>query len=445
MAAIQERNGSFRVIFRHHGKQHTFTLGRVSPAEAQAKADQVDYLLMRLGQGLLSLQPGGDIVTFVRHDGTLPQPSDPDVDRPTRSEPTLADLRDRYLETHGNGTLEAHTLRGIRRHFRHLVRLLGEGFPIRKLSLADLQGYADRRAKAKGRRGLLSPATIKKEMVTLRTAWNWGVRMKIVAGRFPYDGLRYAKSDEKAPFQTRDEIERQLPGLTTEAAEDLWSSLYLRVEEIGRLLDYAKAHAAHAWIHPMLATAAHTGARKGELLRMRVSDVDFAAGVIVIREKKRQTGTRTQRRVPLTSALTAILKDWMSRHPGGPLLFSPAEEVERSKKRSRTTGHLWKDRPGGNEDRLSGVRERKRLGILPLTEDEASHHLKQTLARSEWSVIRGWHIFRHSFISACASMGTDQRLIDEWVGHTTEEMRRRYRHLYPSVQRQALDSVFGGE
>src|SRR4051812_29097744 len=105
MAAIQERNGSFRVIFRHHGKQHTFTLGRVSPAEAQAKADQVDYLLMRLGQGLLSLQPGGDIVAFVRHDGTPPQPADLDVDQPTRSEPTLADLRDRYLEAHDNGTL----------------------------------------------------------------------------------------------------------------------------------------------------------------------------------------------------------------------------------------------------------------------------------------------------------------------------------------------------
>ena len=60
-------------------------------------------------------------------------------------------------------------------------------------------------------------------------------------------------------------------------------------------------------------------------------------------------------------------------------------------------------------------------------------------------MIRGWHVFRHSFISACASRGIDQRLIDEWVGHTTEEMRRRYRHLYPSVQRQALDSVFGGE
>jgi hypothetical protein len=61
--------------------------------------------------------------------------------------------------------------------------------------MADLQGYVDKRTKAKGRRGSLNPATIKKEIVTLRTAWNWGVRMKIVAGRSPYDGLRYPKSD----------------------------------------------------------------------------------------------------------------------------------------------------------------------------------------------------------------------------------------------------------
>src|SRR3954469_18271353 len=179
MAAIQERNGSYRVLFRHHGKQHTFTLGRVSEAEAKAKADQVDYLLMRLSQGFLTLPADADIVTFVRRDGSIPVAA-----LATRDAPTLGSLRDRYLETH-EGSLEAHTLRGIRRHFRHLTRLLGEGFPIREWSLADLQGYVDKRAKAKGRRGPLTPATIKKEIVSLRTAWNWGVRMKVVSGRYP--------------------------------------------------------------------------------------------------------------------------------------------------------------------------------------------------------------------------------------------------------------------
>jgi integrase len=68
---------------------------------------------------------------------------------------------------------------------------------------------------------------------------------------------------------------------------------------------------------------------------------------------------------------------------------------------------------------------------------------RRTLAGSKWEVVRAWQVLRHSFISACASRGVEQRLIDEWAGHTTEEMRRRYRHLYPSVQREAIASVFG--
>ena len=41
------------------------------------------------------------------------------------------------------------------------------------------------------------------------------------------------------------------------------------------------------------------------------------------------------------------------------------------------------------------------------------------------------------------SGGVDQRLINEWMGHQTEEMRKRYRHLFPDQQREALESVFG--
>jgi hypothetical protein len=46
-------------------------------------------------------------------------------------------------------------------------------------------------------------------------------------------------------------------------------------------------------------------------------------------------------------------------------------------------------------------------------------------------------------VSNCAAAGVDQRLLDSWVGHTTEEMRRRYRHLIPSIEQQAIKQVFG--
>ena len=34
MASLQERNGSYRFIFRHHGRQHFVPIGKVSREEA---------------------------------------------------------------------------------------------------------------------------------------------------------------------------------------------------------------------------------------------------------------------------------------------------------------------------------------------------------------------------------------------------------------------------
>jgi site-specific recombinase XerD len=50
---------------------------------------------------------------------------------------------------------------------------------------------------------------------------------------------------------------------------------------------------------------------------------------------------------------------------------------------------------------------------------------------------------RHSFVSACATKGVDLRMLQEWCGHMSPEMQRRYMHLYPSVQADAMKSVFG--
>ena len=184
----------------------------------------------------------------------------------------------------------------------------------------------DRRAKAKGTGGKrLSPATIRKEIVSLRTAWNWGARMGLVAGRFPYEGLRYPKSDEKPPFQTREEIERQISagGLKPAQVKELWEALYLQSHEISELLANAREHAAHPWVYPLIAMAAHTGARRSELIRMGVGDVDLDGGIVIVRERKRVKGKRSTRRAPLTPLLRTALQEWLAVHPGGPALVLP--------------------------------------------------------------------------------------------------------------------------
>lgn len=439
MAALQHRNGSYRVIFRYHGKQQSFTLGGVSQEEAEKKSALVDYLLLRLEQRLATLPPGIGIVEYLQFDGKPKETDTPD-------KLSLAAFRDRYLETHEN-SLEATTVEGIRLHFKHLVGQLGPAFPVAELSLAELQDYVNRRAKASGTNGrTLSSATIKKEIVTLRTAWNWAAKMKMVSGRFPYDGLRYPKSTEKPPFMTRAEIKRQIAGGGLTAAEqaDLWDALYLELSDIGELLAHVKANAGQPFVYPMVCFAAHTGARRSEILRTRVIDLDLKSKSVTIHERKRVKGRATTRRVPLSPVLIEVLEAWLSIHPGGPMLFCHQPIVERSNKRSTRTGYKdHKARPKTVAGRLAILQPRPRAALGPLTPDEAHDHLKRSLAKSDWEHLRGWHTLRHSFISALASKGVDQRLIDEFVGHQSEEQRRRYRHLYPSVKQEAIALVFG--
>jgi integrase len=442
MATLQKKGKGWYCQFLHHGKRHTFTIGRVSKAEARSKADQVGYLLMRLKQRLAELPPGVDIVEFVQRDGT-PKPRST---TPTQNgELTLVDFRDRYLVT-TRQSQERRSVEGIELHFKHLASALGERFPIRELKMSDLQEYINRRAKAKGMYGRrLSPATIKKEIVTLRTAWNWAVEMDLVTGRFPNKSLRFPRLDEKPPFMTRDEIERRIAagGLTEAETKDLWNALFLTLPEVAEVLELLKSGTL-PWVYPMACFAAHTGARRSELLRAGVADIDLEGRTILIHEKKRVKGKTTTRRVPMSPFLAAILKEWLASHPGGQYLFFNPATVHRSRTRSRMTGYKGSNtRASTTNGRIADVKERQVHGIAPVTEDQAHDHFRRSLRGSRWSVIKGWHIARHSFASNCAAKGVDQRLIDRWLGHSTDEMRRRYQHLVPNIEQQAIGSVFG--
>lgn len=435
MSGIQFRHGGYRVYFRYQGKQHIFTLGEVSKDEAETKARQVDYLLMRLKQRLATLPAGIGIVEYVQFDGKQ--------EAPPPAKTTLAQLRDRYLKTH-KASLEANTLATAEMHFRHLAGKFGEKFPMGELTASDLQDYIDHRAKAIWHDKPIGAETIRKEIKTLRTAWNWATTVKLVSGPYPNKGLRFPRSAEQPPFQTLTEIERQIRagGLTQTEIDDLYSAAYLQLHETTDFLSYIKSAAGHGFIYPLLCTASHAGLRRSELIRLKLADVDLEGKILTVHEKKRVKGKATTRRVPMSEFLIAVLKQWISNHPGGPWLFCHEATVARSHKRSKTTGHMGKNRPTSGRARQIGVRTRERVEPSPLTKDEVNHHFRRTVADSKWDVLRGPHTLRHSFIAALASRGVDQRLVEEFAGHMSKETSRRYAHLYPSAKQAALSGVF---
>lgn len=152
------------------------------------------------------------------------------------------------------------------------------------------------------------------------------------------------------------------------------------------------------------------------MIRSVLTDLDFDSNLLTLHERKKSHDKRTTRQVPMSPLLRETLKAWLAEHPGGAFTFSQGLEVARS----RTV----------------------RTQCLPLSHNEAHHHFRRTLEGTKWEKLRGWHVFRHSFCSNCAAKGIDQRIINAWVGHLSDDMVRRYRHLLPDQQQSAIQAVF---
>jgi integrase len=412
MGWVEQRGKKFRLSFRYGGRMFRHSLGVETQKEADESLAVVERNLRLLEEGVLDLPRGANLPLFLLSGGKLTaKPEVVDV-------VTLGGLVELYLGAHA-GAQESNTIYTARIHAAHLKKTLGDDFAVQLLTTSDLQRHVERRAKAKGRGGRpLSPTTIKKEIASFSGIWSWAVRMGHVTGAFPNKGLVYPKTCEKPPFQTRAEIEEQLKrgGLKDDEKRELWNSLFLTLPEVSEFLEYVRETARHDWIYPMFCFAAHTGARRSEILRSRIADFDFQAKSVLIREKKRVKGRRTTRRVPLSGFLASVMREWFDAHPSGVYSISQPLKISRSRK--------------------------SRADYVPVTVDESNHHFNATIAGSKWDVIPGWHCFRHSFASNCAARGIDQRLINAWLGHQTEEMARRYAHLIPNVAKMALDSVF---
>ncbi|MBL8829826.1 MAG: site-specific integrase [Planctomycetaceae bacterium] len=409
MAGIQQRGDSWRVYFRYQRIQHTLNIGRVTKAEAKLWLAKVDEKLLRLKQGLLDIPPGMTVTDFIMRDGKV---------SPQAMATTFDQLHRAYIAARSNGSLEANTLATAELHLSHLSTYLGRSFLLSGFSHQHLQEYVNKRSKdtvkaIDAKRAKLSKearktcpvrhvsaVTIRKEVSTFRQAWAWGFRAGLLTGTFPSAGLSYPRIEETAPFATWEQIERQIKA---GASSSLWESLYLDAQQIKELLDHFQAkNDAREWIYPMLACAALTGARRAELMRMTPGDVDLQARVIIIREKKKAKGKNTQRRVPMIDRLVDAITPLME---GRKYLFGDGQK--------------------------------------PMTADKAKQTFRRLFKPTKWKVVRGFHVFRHSFISVMASRGTDQRVIDDMAGHSTDAQRKRYRHLAPQVSKDAVSAAFG--
>ncbi len=405
MASLEKdpSSGSYRVRFRFEGKEYKRSLRTKKHRVAHASLGQVEESLRMLEIGLTEIPAEIEEGTFIISGARIRKEK-----KLNRSVRTLANLFQIYEKELPAGSKEERTLKGEKLHFKHLLRHLKPKTLVSAIKPTSIQKYVELRSKDQYRGRFISPETIKKEITTLRLVWNWAKRQEYIDSPPPVNNVIYPKRDEKPPFQTMTEIQRILSrgNVSKEREAAMWESLYLTRSEVDRLLDCVAKQEAEQFVYPMFVLVAHTGMRRSELLRAEKSDFDFEGRTISIREKKRsRKHALSFRRVPMTGLVGKVFQQYFLENPFGERALC------------------------GNDG-------------LPLNADKADHRFEAVLVGSQWEKVRGFHVFRHSFASNATTEGIDQRMIDSWMGHQTEEMRQRYQHLSPDHQQAAIDTIF---
>jgi integrase len=160
---------------------------------------------------------------------------------------------------------------------------------------------------------------------------------------------------------------------------------YLSDDERGRLLDACRV-SRNTSLYTIVVLALSTGARRGELLSLHWSDVDFKRGILTFRETK----NGETRSVPLTGYALDVL----TRH---------------AKVRRLDTTLVFPDD----------------TGTQPASIREAWKHAVKRAGIENFR----FHDLRHSAASYLAMNGASLAEIAEILGHRTLAMVKRYAHL----------------
>ncbi len=283
----------------------------------------------------------------------------------------------------------------------HLIPNLGD-IPLGKLGPLQVQQYYAH-ALASGRMdrraGNLSPQTVVHHSRILHEAMQTAVKWQLIP-RNPCDGA-------EPPRVVRAEMHILTP------------------EQVGRLLETARESSVYVAI--VLAIA--TGARRGEILALRWTDVDLDAATIAINRALEKTKAGIAYKEPKTArsrrvvSLPAFAVEALRRH-----------RVEQAEQRLRM-GPVYEDEGLVCAAATGG----------PLV-NNLSRDYQLVLAKAGLPRVN-FHSLRHAHASMLLSQGVHAKTISDRLGHSGIAITMDlYSHLLPGVGREAatkLDNLLG--
>lgn len=191
--------------------------------------------------------------------------------------PTLlewaTDYMDSSKERHAKKTYEEKVAA-----FKRLIRKFGKNIQVSDVSIADAMEYLRDQNRNRSGHGA------NRDRKNFAAAWKWG--RKYMRG-FP-------RGDN--PFREADTFPEQRKPRRVPQEEEFWK-VYNALEDQQDKL--------------MLLTFLHLGARKSELFRLRVSDINFSRRTVRLWTSKREGGDTEFDELPITEDLKSALSRWI--------------------------------------------------------------------------------------------------------------------------------------
>ncbi len=285
------------------------------------------------------------------------------VGLPVQSDLTLEGFKQEYLE-HARACKKPASVRRDEGVLKLLLPVFGR-MKLREITAGAVQRYIDRRRLQTGRTGKpIRASTVCSEVFTLSAIFREAVRRELVQFN-PVSRVKKPKEDNTiVRYLTPDEEERLFAAL-----------------------------APH--LKPIVIGALNTGMRKGELLNLAKTDLDFDQRLITVRNTK---GNR-KRYIPMNDTLIEMLKS----------LPSSPEEI-----------HVFVNKQTGD------------------VYGDIKTSWKTTMRKAKIENFR-FHDLRHTFASRLAQAGVPIVVIKELLGHKDITTTMRYAHLAPTDLYKAVD------
>jgi integrase len=289
-----------------------------------------------------------------------------------KDEISFKDLLERYLEYMQANKAKSTVYCDTYRIKAHLLPYFGDT-PIQFITAQMIDDYKSMRINADA-----SPNTVNHELVNLSHMLRMAVRWKYIDRNVVSDVERM-KIAKKSPR-------------------------YLSQDEVCRLLEAAR----ESYIYPLIVTALHTGMRKGELLNLTWSDINFDQRMITIQSR---SDWHTKNYKPRSWFLTPVLYEVLKDHRQ----FHIESGIENDYVFTYNGNRIKTDIP----ESLRTVVTKAGLKGVTL------------------------HTLRHTFASQLVMAGVPLRDVQELMGHQSFQTTLQYAHLSEEhVKKQVLKLPF---